>query len=127
MTITYGDRDALVDVDCEVGTVTVTPTRTGTSWTVQLGEIEAVGVRYSTLMKRGRCGCRCRTGMEAAHGLVVELRGSAARGAARRRHGSDRFAATLAEFGISIVTLDGKGRPTKGIRPPPQFSSRNAF
>ena len=44
MTTTYGSRDALVDVDREVCTVTMTPTRMGTLWTVQLGEIEAVGV-----------------------------------------------------------------------------------
>ena len=52
--VTYSSRRARIDVDPEAGTVTVTPTRRGgRTWTVPLDQIEAVGVRYSTLIKRG--------------------------------------------------------------------------
>ncbi|KXO97757.1 hypothetical protein [Tsukamurella pseudospumae] len=116
MTITYRGRDALVDVDPEAGTATVTPTRTGTSWTVGLREIEAVGVRCSTLLKRGRGDTEvagARAGVEVAHdsspNSVTQLH------AVPRGEDEDSIAIAAAPGGVGIptVTLDGKDRPMK--------------
>ena len=117
--VTYSSRRARIDVDPEAGTVTVTPTRRGgRTWTVPLDQIEAVGVRYSTLIKRGtlRLLVRRQTWADITDDSpnAVTQAHSVPRGV---NDDPLAFTAALGTVGIPMVSLNGKGRPAK-IRQP---------
>lgn len=112
--VTYSGHRHRIEVDPAVGTVTVTPYRGGQPWTVPLADIEAVGVRYSTLIKRGtlRLLIKGQTWgdiSDASPNAVGQPR------AVPHGDGDDplAFTAALGQAGIPMVPLDGKGRAAK--------------
>ncbi|KXP08803.1 hypothetical protein [Tsukamurella pseudospumae] len=118
MMISYRGRDARVDVDPEAGSVTVTPSKADGPWSVPLGQVETIGVRRSTLLKRGTLRLLVR-GQS-----WTELSDSSPNAVAQLHavpHGLDddpiAFASALAEFRIPMVTLDAKGQPMKVGKP----------
>ncbi|MGV0675705.1 hypothetical protein ABQE62_05865 [Mycolicibacterium fortuitum] len=119
--VTYTGHRHRIDVDPVAATVIV-PTRGGQPWTVPLDHIEAVGVRYSTLIKRGTLrlqmkGQACGDISDASPNVVGQAH------AAPRGVDDDplAFATTLGQLGIPMVPLDGKGRAAK-VRKPALFT-----
>lgn len=116
--VAYAGHRARIDVDSVAGTVTVTPTRRGQPWTVPLADIEAVGVRYSTLIKRGtlRLLVKGQSWADITDGSpnAVGQAHTVARGV-----DDDPLIITTAleRLGIPMVPLDGKGRATKVKKP----------
>lgn len=117
--VTYSGHRARIDVDPVAGTITVTPTRRGhEAWTVPIDQIEAVGMRYSTLIKRGTLRLLVRGQTWAA--ITDDSPNAVAQAhAVSRGTEDDPFTITTAigTIGIPMVPLDGKGRPAK-IRQP---------
>ncbi|MBE5513754.1 Uncharacterised protein [Mycobacteroides abscessus subsp. abscessus] len=116
--VTYVGHRARVVVDPAAGTVTVTPARGGQPWTVPLSDIEAVGVRYSTLIKRGTLRLLVKG---QAWADITDGSPNAVGQAHMVARGVDddpiAFAAALERLGIPTVPLDGKGRAAK-VREP---------
>lgn len=117
-TVTYSGHKARIDVDPVAATVIVTPNRGRQPWTVPLDQIEAVGVRYSTLIKRGTLRLLVKG---QAWGDISDASPNAVGQAhmVARGDGDDpiAFAVALERLGIPMVTLNGKGRAAK-IRKP---------
>jgi len=117
-TVSYTGHKARIDVDPAAGTVTVTPNRGGQAWTAPLADVEAVGVRYSTLIKRGtlRLLVRGQTWAD-----IADSSPSAIGQAHAVARGVDddpiAFAGALERLGIPTVTLDGKGRAANVKKP----------
>lgn len=116
--VTYSGHRHRVVVDPAAGTVTVTPTRRGQPWTVPLANIEAVGVRYSTLIKRGTLRLLVK-GQSWAD--ITDGSPNAVGQAHMVARGVDddpvAFAVALERLGIPMVTLDGKDRAAKVKKP----------
>ncbi|CPS10537.1 Uncharacterised protein [Mycobacteroides abscessus] len=114
-TTSYAGHKARITVDPVAGTVTVTPTRRGReAWTMPLDQIEAVGMRYSTLIKRGTLRLLVR-GQTWADISDSSPNAVAQAHAVPRGVDDDPFTITtaLGTAGIPMVPLDGKGRPAK--------------
>lgn len=116
--VTYSGHKARIDADLTAGTVTVTPYRGGQPWTVPLDDIEAVGFRYSTLIKRGtlRLLVKGQTWgdiTDSSPNAVGQTR------AVPRGDDDDPFTIVTAfgQAGIPMVPLDGKGRAVKVKKP----------
>ncbi|WP_301123514.1 hypothetical protein [Mycolicibacterium fortuitum] len=112
--VTYSGHRHRIDADLTAGTVTVTPYRGGQPWTVPLYKVEAVGLRYSTLIKRGtlRLLVRGQTWEE----ITDSSPNAVGQPRAVPRGGDDdpmAFATALGQLGIPTVPLDGKGRAAK--------------
>ncbi|AYM40358.1 hypothetical protein [Mycobacteroides chelonae] len=116
--VSYSGHKARIVVDPVAGTVTVTPARGGQPWTVPLADIEAVGVRYSTLIKRGtlRLLVRGQTWADITDSSpnAVGQEHMVARGV---DDDPVAFAVALERLGIPMVTLDGKDRAAKVKKP----------
>ncbi|MGC7260100.1 hypothetical protein RBA10_22160, partial [Mycobacteroides abscessus subsp. abscessus] len=106
------------DVDPGAGTITVTPARGGQPWTVPLADIEAVGVRYSTLIKRGTLRLLVRG---QAWADITDGSPNAVGQARAVPRGVDddplTITTALERLGIPMVPLDGKGRAAKVKQP----------
>ena len=116
--VTYAGYRHRIDVDPAAGTVTVTPTRGGRPWTVPLADIEAVGVRYSTLIKRGTL--RLLVKGEAWVDITDGSPNAVGQARAVPRGVDDdplTIATALGSVGIPTVPLDGKGRAAKVKKP----------
>jgi hypothetical protein len=115
--VTYSGHRARIDVDPAGGTITVTPKR-GQPWTVPLADIEAVGVRYSTLIKRGTLRLLV-TGQ--TWGDITDSSPNSVGQAhtVARGDGDDpvAFAVALERLGIPMVTVDRKNRAAKVRKP----------
>lgn len=116
--VVYTGHRSRVDVDPASGTVTVTPNRGGEAWTAPLDQIEAVGLRYSTLIKRGTLRLLVR-GQAWADITDNSPNAVSQPHAVPRGVDDDPFTVTtaLGQIGIPMVPLDGKGRAAKVKKP----------
>lgn len=116
--VTYSGHRHRVVLDPAAGTVTVTPNSGGNAWTAPLTDVESVGVRYSTLIKRGTL----RLLVKGQSWADISDRSPNAVGQAHMvARGEDddpiAFAAAIERLGIPMVPLDGKGRAEKVKKP----------
>lgn len=116
--VTYCGHHHRIDVDLKAGTVTVTPYRGGQPWAVRLDEIEAVGFRYSTLIKRGTLRLLVKG---QSWGDITDSSPNAVGQARAVPRGDDddpfTIVTALGQARIPMVPLDGKGRAAKVKKP----------
>lgn len=116
--VTYSGHRHRIYCDPMAGTVTVTPYRGGQAWTVPLDQVEAVGFRYSTLIKRGTLRLLVK-GQTWGDITDSSLNAVGQARAVPRGDDDDPFTivTALGQAGIPMVPLDGKGRAAKVKKP----------